>query len=53
MPSKIKSFTSKNSGEWILIYNEEFDTREEAIRGEKELKSFRGREFIRNLIKNK
>ena len=47
-----KSFTSKNSGLWQLIRKEEFTTRQEAMRREKELKSYRGREFIRRLIKN-
>ena len=49
--NKSKSFTSKNKGEWVLIYKEELKTREEAVEREKQLKSFRGREFIRNLIK--
>jgi putative endonuclease len=50
LPSKTASFTSKNNGSWGLIYNEDFSTRKEAIRREKELKSFKGREFIRSLI---
>ncbi len=49
--NKSKSFTSKNKGEWKLIYKEEFNTRKEAINREKQLKSYRGREFVRNLIK--
>ena len=46
-----KSFTAKNSGNWELIYKEEFGSRKEAEKREKELKSFRGREFIKNIIK--
>ena len=51
LPSKSKSFTNKNKGFWKLIYKESFDTREEAIKREKELKSAKGRRFLRNLIK--
>ncbi len=50
LKNKKKSFTSKNKGFWKLVYREEFKTRIEAIKREKELKSFRGREFIKNLI---
>lgn len=49
LKNKAKSFTSKNSGFWRLIYKESFDTRKEAMIREKELKSFKGREFIRKL----
>ncbi|KKR20249.1 MAG: hypothetical protein UT50_C0019G0004 [Candidatus Moranbacteria bacterium GW2011_GWA2_39_41] len=52
LKNKSTSFTSKNSGNWELIYEEEFETRSEAMKREKELKSFRGREFIRSLITN-
>ena len=47
---KKKSFTSKNDGLWVLVYKEEFKTRSEAVKREKQLKSSRGREFIKNLI---
>jgi len=33
-----------------LIYSETFDTKKEAMKREKELKSAKRREFIRNLI---
>ena len=36
---------------WELIYSEEFETKKEAIQRERELKSSRGRIFIRSLIK--
>ncbi|HUV71808.1 MAG TPA: GIY-YIG nuclease family protein [Clostridia bacterium] len=49
LPTKRTSFTFKNQGPWVLIYKEEFANRVEAIRREKELKSFRGREFIKKL----
>jgi len=50
LPNKARSYTSKNKGPWIVIHKEEFSTRDKAIRREKELKSFKGREFIRKLI---
>jgi len=40
----------KDKGNWSLIYEEEFNTREEAIQREKQLKSYQGRKFIRNII---
>lgn len=45
------AYTYKNKeGEWRMIYKEELDTRSEALRREKELKSFRGREYIKSII---
>lgn len=44
------SFTSRFDGNWKIIYKEEFKTRKEALIREKQLKSFRGREFIRKQI---
>jgi predicted GIY-YIG superfamily endonuclease len=35
---------------WILIYKEEFSTRQEALVREKQLKSYRGREFVKKCI---
>ncbi len=35
---------------WQLVYTEEFQSKSEALKREKELKSFQGREFIRNTI---
>lgn len=35
---------------WKLAYKEEFSTRKEAMKREKELKSSRGRDFIRTKI---
>ncbi|MFZ5982535.1 MAG: GIY-YIG nuclease family protein [Patescibacteria group bacterium] len=51
LKNKSKSFTHRNSGKWDLVYSEEFETRIESINRERELKSFRGREFVRSLIK--
>ncbi len=46
-----KGYTSRFDGEWQLIYSEEVDTRQEALKREKQLKSYRGREFIRKHIR--
>ncbi len=40
--------STKNKGPWVLIYSEQFNTRSEAILREKELKTGKGREFIKN-----
>ncbi len=53
LKNKSTSFTARNKGIWKLVHKEEFDTRKEAIKREKELKSFRGREFIKKLINKK
>jgi len=45
-----RSYTSRFDGEWILIYKEDHDSREVALRREKELKSYRGREFVKQFI---
>ena len=37
---------------WLLIYTEVFATKAEAMKREKELKSSRGRVFIRNIIES-
>lgn len=44
------SYTAKFDGKWEVIYTEEFQTRQEALVREKQLKSYRGRQFIKNLI---
>ncbi len=38
---------------WKIVYKESFKSKQEALKREKELKSFRGREFIRNQILGK
>lgn len=43
-------YTSRYNGLWELIYREEVVNRSEALKREKQLKSYRGREFIKNLI---
>lgn len=44
------SFTSRFDGKWILIYSEKIGTREKALAREKQLKSFKGRQFIKQHI---
>jgi len=45
-----KCYTSRFDGKWQLIYQEEVATRQEALKREKQLKSFRGREFVKTFI---
>jgi len=44
-----KGFTVKYRP-WKLVYTEEFSSKSEAIRREKELKSAKGRAFIREIL---
>jgi len=50
LPIKATSYTAKAGGIWRVIYTESFVDRNEAMIREKELKSYRGREFVRSLI---
>ena len=51
LPTKNSSYTHKNkNGAWKLFYQEEFTTRSEAINREKQLKSYQGRLFLKNLL---
>ena len=49
LKTKPSAYTRKNFGKWDVIYKEEFKTRSEAIKREKQLKSYQGRLFIKNL----
>jgi putative endonuclease len=44
------SFTSRFDGEWKLVYKEQVGTRHEARAREKQLKSYCGREFLKQFI---
>jgi putative endonuclease len=44
------SYTAKFTGSWILIYSEEAANRTDALKREKQLKSYRGRGFIKKYI---
>lgn len=41
------SFTARFDGMWEIIYSESAITRKDALKREKQLKSFKGREFLR------
>lgn len=43
-------FTAKITGEWVLIYKESAKDKSAALKREKHLKSYRGREFIKQFI---
>ncbi len=47
---KGRHFTAQFQGKWELIYTESVATRSEALKREKQLKSFRGRQFITSYI---
>lgn len=46
----LNGYTSRFDGKWEIVYKEKYKTRGEAIKREKQLKSFRGRQFIKNFI---
>jgi putative endonuclease len=50
LPSKKSSYTSKQGEEWVLVYKETLESRSGAIKREKELKSGKGREFLKNCL---
>ena len=43
-------YTARFNGDWDLIYKEKTSDRKEALKREKQLKSYRGRQFIKSLI---
>lgn len=45
-----KGYTARFEGEWKLIYTESVATRSEALKREKQLKIYRGREFVKTYI---
>ena len=52
LPLSKKGYTYKNKGPWKLVYKEVFKTREEAKKREKQLKTYRGREYIKKVVQN-
>jgi len=46
----IRSYTKLQGDSWKLKYKEEYNKREEAITREKQLKSHKGRDWIKNNI---
>lgn len=47
---RLGGYTARFEGGWELIYNESVATRTQALLREKQLKSYRGREFIKSHI---
>ncbi|NJN50287.1 MAG: GIY-YIG nuclease family protein [Polaribacter sp.] len=48
-----KTKSTKGYKPWVLIYSEEVETRKDARESEKYLKSGIGREFLKNVLKEK
>ncbi|HOK56386.1 MAG TPA: GIY-YIG nuclease family protein [bacterium] len=44
---------TKGKGEWEIVLKECYNSRKEAIKREKELKTGKGREYIKEKIKNR
>ena len=42
--------STRNKGPWLLIYKEQFDTKSEAWKREKQIKSYKGGEAFKKLI---
>ncbi|MEK9183860.1 MAG: GIY-YIG nuclease family protein [Patescibacteria group bacterium] len=47
---KFGGWTASFDGEWKLIYSEQVGSRKDALIREKQLKSYRGRQFIKQHI---
>ena len=52
LKTKSTSYTNINQGPWKLVYSEAHVSRAEALKREKELKSYQGRKFLQNEIEN-
>ena len=50
LKSKKRSFTKRFPGTWKVVYKERYNTRSEALKREKQLKSYQGRLFIRRIL---
>lgn len=46
----LKGYTSRYDGDWSLIYEESCIDRQHALKRESELKSYKGRQFIKTYI---
>lgn len=44
------SYTARLTGKWVLIYTEKVNDRKQGLIREKQLKSYRGREYIKQYI---
>jgi putative endonuclease len=45
--------STKNRGQWEMVYQEEFATRSEAMKREKYLKSGKGREELKQILEKR
>ncbi|MBV8098355.1 MAG: GIY-YIG nuclease family protein [Verrucomicrobia bacterium] len=43
-------FTKRFPGPWVLVYSESYETRSEAFRRERWLKTGHGREYLRTVV---
>jgi putative endonuclease len=50
LPTKLRSYTAINKGFWVVIYKEQYQTRSEAIKREKYLKSHIGRDWLKTIL---
>jgi putative endonuclease len=48
--NKSKNFSTKNRGPWKLIFSKEFESRSEAMKFEKYLKSLKSKQYILDKI---
>jgi putative endonuclease len=44
---------TKRADDWMLIFQQEFENRSEAMKRERQLKTSRGRAYLRNLLAEK
>ena len=45
--------TKRNKGPWVCVYTEQYDTRAEAIKREREIKAKKSRKYIEFLVHNR
>jgi putative endonuclease len=50
LPTKQRSYTKINNGNWKIAYKESYNTKTEALRREKYLKSHHGRDFLKVIM---
>ena len=50
LKAKARSYSKINKGPWRVIYKEEYNTKQEALKREKYLKSHHGRDWLRKIM---
>ena len=53
LKNKNSSYTHKHQGPWEVLFSEELESRAKAIQREKQLKSYQGRQYIKQILTNK